>query len=259
MKYLRNSIIITLVLLVSKIQAQDTNIPSKLKDFTGIWQFVPHEGTENDYHFKIFDLFNYSNRLTLFYNEDKSSLLIGPNIVGFLPIDKEIQKLSDLMHEGQRMFFYRPNSNAPNDSIKYFQQASPSCFASFNGLGTDWMEAPVKGEPNFFIFNFNGRDNELHVQIDHLPNYVLAALANKKDDLRKIEIFLNKSYGIAKNAKTAIFSNPNHPSKMHLIKGDPVEIVTKKENWLKIKYFIEKNGMWTGQTITGWIKKSDVE
>jgi hypothetical protein len=259
MKYLRNSIIITLVVLVSKIQAQDTSTPSKLKDFKGIWQFVPHKGTEKEYRFKIFDLFNYSNRLTLFHNEDKSLLLIGPNIVGFLPVNKEIQRLSDLIHEGQRMFFFKPNPNAPNDSIKYFQQASPSCFASFNGLGTDWMEAPAKGEPNFFIFNFNGRDNELHVQIDHLPNYVLTALVNNEDELEKVELFLNKKYGRVKNSKTKIFSTHNQPTNMFLIKGDPVELLTQKGNLTKIRYYPEKNGVWTGKTIEGWIKQGDLE
>lgn len=259
MKYSINSTLIILTLLVPRIQAQDTGTLSKLKDFEGIWQFVPPKGIENEYRFKIFDLFNYPNRLTLFYNEDKSSFIIGPNIAGFIPNNKEIQMLSDLTDEGQRMFFYKPNPAAPNDSIKYFQQASPSCFASYNGLGTDWMEPPAKGEPNFFIFNFNGRDNELHVQTDHLPNNVITALANKKEDLEKIEKFLGKSYGITKNGKMKIFSMPNQPSKMYLIKGDPVEIVTKKGRWLQIRYYQEKNGIWTGKTIQGWVKQSDVE
>lgn len=259
MKYLKNSTLIILILLVSRIQAQDTNTPSKLKDFYGIWKFFPPKETENEYTFNIFDLFNYHNRLTLFYNKDKSSFLIGPNLIGFEPKEKEVLKLSHLTDEGQRMFFYRPNPYAPNDSIKYFQQASPSCFASYNGLGTDWMEPPAKGEPNFFVFNFNGRDYERHVQIDHLPNYVITALTNKKEDLEKVENFLNKHYGIIKNVRTKIFSTPNQPTKMYLIKGDPVEIVTKKGNWLKINYYPEQNGIWTGKIIEGWVKQSDLE
>jgi SH3-like domain-containing protein len=46
---------------------------------------------------------------------------------------------------------------------------------------------------------------------------------------------------------------------MYLLKNDPVEIIEEKDNWLKIKYYPEKNGEWTGKTIEGWIKKSDVE
>ena len=46
---------------------------------------------------------------------------------------------------------------------------------------------------------------------------------------------------------------------MYLLKNDPVELVEEKDNWLKIKYYPEKNGVWTGKTIEGWIKKGDVE
>ena len=46
---------------------------------------------------------------------------------------------------------------------------------------------------------------------------------------------------------------------MYLIKGDPIEIVEEQGDWLRIIYYPEKNGEWTGKTIEGWIRKSDVE
>lgn len=257
MKYL-NSILIALMLLTSIAKGKDTDAPSNLKNFEGIWQFIP-PSYSNDTTFLAFDLINGSKILTTIYRKKNQSVhSLGPNLIGFAPKDNEIQKLSDLVNVGQRMYFYRPNPNALNDSIKYFQQASPSCFASYNGLGTDWINPPVKGEPNFFIFNFNGRDYERHVQIDHLPNYVIVALANKNEELAKVEKLLNKKYAIIENIKTKIFFTPNQPSKMYLIKGDAIEIVTKKGNWLKINYYPEQNGIWTGKTIEGWIKQSDV-
>jgi hypothetical protein len=52
--------------------------------------------------------------------------------------------------------------------------------------------------------------------------------------------------------KVYLNSIPNKPTKMYLIKGDEVEILEEKGEWLKIRYYGKK-------TIEGWIKKSDVE
>ena len=54
-------------------------------------------------------------------------------------------------------------------------------------------------------------------------------------------------------------NNEKTISKMYLIKGDPIEIVEEQGDWLRIIYYPEKNGEWTGKTIEGWIRKSDVE
>lgn len=76
----------------------------------------------------------------------------------------------------------------------------------------------------------------------------------------EFDIFrLNKKFKTIKKSKSIIFSSINSPTKMYLLKNDPVEIIEAKDNWLKIKYYPEKNGEWTGKTIEGWIKKSDVE
>ena len=39
---------------------------------------------------------------------------------------------------------------------------------------------------------------------------------------------------------------------MYLLKGDVVEILQEKDDWLQIRYYGKK-------TIEGWIKKGDVE
>jgi SH3-like domain-containing protein len=39
---------------------------------------------------------------------------------------------------------------------------------------------------------------------------------------------------------------------MYLIKGDEVEVLEEKGEWLKVRYYGKK-------IIEGWIKKSDVE
>ncbi|MCU0339118.1 MAG: hypothetical protein MUE30_04485 [Spirosomaceae bacterium] len=83
-------------------------------------------------------------------------------------------------------------------------------------------------------------------------------MRNKKE-LLKVEAFLNKNFSIIKVSKVYIFSDTLNKTKMYLLKKDPVEIIENKADWLKIKYYPEKNGAWTGKTIEGWIKKSDVE
>jgi len=52
--------------------------------------------------------------------------------------------------------------------------------------------------------------------------------------------------------KSTIYSEPNQPTMMYLIKGDEVECLEEKGEWYKIRYYGKK-------TIEGWIRKSDVE
>ena len=254
MKYLKIKTIIIVLLITNSITAQDTDVPSKLKDFEGIWQFIPPLERKNEFDFIAFDLFNHFKRLTIYFEkEDNSTHSIGPKIIGFFPVNKKITKLSDLQDIGQRMWFYEPNPKAPNDSIKYYREASPSCFASYNGLGTDNFDPPAKGQPNYFLFNFNGREYERHEQLTHLPNFIVVALLRNKKELQKVELFLNKKYAQIKTAKSFIYTSPNVVSKMFLLKGDPLEVLEEKDDWLKIRYYAKT------KTIDGWIMRSDVE
>ncbi len=258
MKYLRNRIIIFFLLISNITNGQNTFDSSNLKDFDGIWLFIPPKWS-NDTSFFVFDFINKSNRLTLYFEKDEKTVSsLGPDLIGFAPQNKEIKKLSDLVQSGNRMYFYTPNPKAPNDSIHYFQEASPSCMARHNGVVDEESEPPREGEPDYFTFNFNGRENEFHQRIQHLPNRIVVALYQNKVEKTKVEAFLNIKYGSIKN-KSIINKQPNYPTKMYLLKNDPVEIKEEKDNWFKIKYYPEKKGDWTGKTIEGWVKKSDVE
>ncbi|MDI9873195.1 SH3 domain-containing protein [Flectobacillus rivi] len=55
-----------------------------------------------------------------------------------------------------------------------------------------------------------------------------------------------------KSTKVFINTSVNVSSSIYLIKGDEVEILEEKGEWLKIRYYGKK-------TIEGWIKKRDVE
>lgn len=256
MKYLRNKLVIILLLIANIAVSQDVDTPSNLKDFEGIWYFVPPESGYDS----VYYLIKNKKKMDVVYWVDSQKITVFNNtIIGFAPKGKKILKLSDLVDVGQRMYFYEPNLKAPNDSIKYFQQASPSCFASFNGLGTDTHDLPVNGKPNYFLFNFNGREYEYHRQIQHLPNYVVNALLDNNKELLKVEAFLDTKYSKIKIAKSYIYGTSMKKTKMYLLKADPIEVIEAKDGWLKIRYYPEKNREWIGKTIEGWIKKTDVE
>ncbi len=97
-------------------------------------------------------------------------------------------------------------------------------------------------------------------KVEKLPNKYLNFLFNqsKKDKKNYIQEFLSVNYKLITN-KTYIYSSKNTSTQMYLLQNDPVEVVAEKSNWIKIKYYPEKNGEWTGKTIEGWIKRSDVE
>lgn len=241
---------ISLLLIANIALCQDTDIPSNLKDFEGIWQFIPPKGS-NDTAFTALEIFKPKKLLRLTYWHNSKEVYIRERICGFEPKEGRIIKLSDLVEVGQHKYFYEPNPKAPNDSIKYFRQASPSCFASFNGLGTDNYDPPAKGKPNFFLFNFNGRENEYHRQIQYLPNYIIAALVENKKELSKVEVFLGTKYSKIKVVKSYIYSLPMQKTNIYLLKDDVLEIIEEKDEWFKIRYYGKK-------TIEGWIKKTDV-
>jgi hypothetical protein len=258
MKYLKNKIIKFLILIAFTSSGQSIDISSNLNDFEGLWLFIPPEWS-NDTTFISLQIFKKSSFLRLTYWKENQEIYCRERHIGFAPLNKEIKKLSDLVQSGNRMYFYTPNPKAPNDSIHYFQEASPSCLAMYNGIaGEEIYDPPLNGLPNYFTFNFNGRENEYHQQIHHLPNKIVVALCQNKVEKTKVVAFLNIKYGIIKN-KSTLFKNPNTPTKMYLLKNDPVEVIEEKDNWFKIKYYPEKNGEWTGKTIEGWIKKSDVK
>ncbi|MDR1225478.1 MAG: hypothetical protein LBK47_01085 [Prevotellaceae bacterium] len=52
--------------------------------------------------------------------------------------------------------------------------------------------------------------------------------------------------------KSIIYSEPDKPTKMYLIKGDIVTVLEEKEGWIKMEYEGKK-------MITGWIKKEDTK
>ena len=79
----------------------------------------------------------------------------------------------------------------------------------------------------------------------------LLYLRGKKDNRDYIKEYLNLDVKEIIVPKSIIYSEPDKPTKMYLIKNDIVTIVEERDNWIKIEYSGEK-------LVTGWIKKGDV-
>ncbi len=260
MNHLKNSLIVLAALIMNMlVYGQGNDIVSNLRDFQGIWKFIP-PAESNDTTFTTYRIFldNKMLRITL-WKESKELSERGPYIVGFKSEYKELRTVSDLQRSGQRMVFYSASNKIPNDSIQYFEQIGAGCFASYNGIGTDEYEQPHKEQPNYFLFNFNGRDYEYYEQLTHLPNYIVKSLKQDPENWDKVRQLLPHDYKMVVNDKAIIYSQLETPTRMYILKNDVVEIYETKGDWLKIKYYIEKNNKDTGKTIESWIKRSDVE
>jgi hypothetical protein len=254
---------ILLAFFATTVYSQQNNSLSELKDFQGIWRYIPPSDYKENMSFFSYRIF-HANKMTdlVYWKNNKTANVEGPLIIGFHDIDSDINKLSDLKNKGQRMYFYLSSSQAPNDSIKYTREVIANCFASFNGIGIEDFE-PVENStkkiPNHIYFNFNGRDYESWMQLTHLPNFVIQALLKQNiEGWKKIRPLLPHDYSVIRQ-KAIIYSQPEIATRMYLIKDDVVEVLSVQEEWLQIKYYEDKNGNDTGKTIEGWIKKRDVE
>lgn len=100
---------------------------------------------------------------------------------------------------------------------------------SFNQYGYGW----TPGQPQIgYIYNL----------ATNVPKSVIQEIQKISPDFF-FTVKPNKSY---------IYKTPKVLSNTYIIKDDIVELIEKKENWFKIRYYGKS-------TIEGWIKKSDVE
>lgn len=94
----------------------------------------------------------------------------------------------------------------------------------------------------------------IYRRVTSLPNIYILELykRGKKEGKNYLGDLLSIKLREIVALKVYINSFPNKSTKLYLIKGDPVEILEQKGEWLKIRYYGKK-------TIEGWIKKIYVE
>jgi hypothetical protein len=250
MKYSKH-LLLGIALLISNLSiAQNL----KLSDIKGVWKSV-----------------KYKNNFQVFYEDSVASIGLRDNIeivisfgkVGFIdendPYLMKIDSIQNNLDNGDNPPVYI-RVNLDDKDLKHLNiksEESKNRIFYFDGilskLGIE--DYPIHTGTRMEILNSN-----VHIYMkehDLPPSFIYKLL--EKYPLSMLEKILDKTFLKIISKKAIIYSSPNRPTKMYLLKNDPVEIIEEKDNWLKIKYYPEKNGEWTGKTIEGWIKKSDLE
>ena len=233
MKFLRKMnrlkfIIILLLLFKNECYSQKNNIEC----LQGSWEIVDVYLKEGDYRFSSY---KSNKRLSVLFEENTFNFNISS--FGFINSDSLVEnfklKLNLIKDSGNYYCNYdidKENNMGINVNVLDRFYVSDNCKEISYGNSKTYDGYKVDSIP------FD--------RLVRLPREVLFDFFNFK----KVTII-----------RSIINKQPNRPTKMYLLKNDPVEIIEEKDNWLKIKYYPEKNGEWTGKTIEGWIKKSDVE
>lgn len=240
-------ILIITILFTSFINAQKV----KLSDMYGLWVYGLRESS-----FIVFvkdemvgvDFFNFPD---VYINYTKVGFIDRNNPV-LIDYYKKKNKLKVIDSDTIRM----TNMDIPENlkieildrqknEYDYFFYGGTLC-----GLGIDPEDLPSKVGSRFELINSNVF---VYIKVAGLPNNYITALYKKgiKDKKNYLKNFFNMDFKEIKIAKSIIYKTPNNPTKMYLLKGNEVEVLEQKDNWLRIRYYGNK-------TIEGWIKKEDV-
>ena len=181
-----------------------------------------------------------------------------------------------LLMSNQNYLIIEVNTKITNDSNFYYFNNIIENFGFISKEDTAMVELKNSGliGEDFLVlsnsYEFDVKNNVLELynsnffyyeKVEKIPNNLVLALSviSKKIKRDLLKEHLDNDYLIIKKSKSLIYKTSKQPTKMYLLKNDPVEVLEEKDNWIKIKYYPEKNGEWTGKTIEGWIKKTDVE
>lgn len=117
------------------------------------------------------------------------------------------------------------------------------------------FEYPVEINSSFEII---GNGINTFKKRSRMENRIFANILINKNEKIELRPFLGKDYKLI-NKRTPIYSKLKRKTKIQLAKDTPVEVQGETAGWLRIKFYPEKEGEWTGETIEGWIKKTDVK
>lgn len=221
-------LLLTFLLIIQNCYSQK----SDNECIQGKWEIIYGNQKEGDYSYDI-----YKNQKILSILSENKRFTYHISHFGFITSDSLVEnfklKLDSIKNTGYYYCTYdidKENNIGINVNVLDHFYVSDNCKEISYGNSKNYDGYRIEYIP------FD--------KLVRLPNDILFDFFNFKI------VFVNKSI---------INKQPKQATKMYLLKNDPVEVIEEKDNWLKIKYYPEKNGEWTGKTIEGWIKKSDVE
>jgi len=178
---------------------------------------------KNKYFFLSDSIFNVlsvkelnDKELASFFNEKKHKTLLLENSV--LDFSKEDRML-------YLVYLSMENENYTDAHLYSYQFYNKN---TFNQYGYGW----TPGQPQIgYVYNL----------AKNVPREVMFEIQKINPD----------RYKTLKIKQSKIFNDKKIVTKMYLLKGDIVEIIEEKGEWLKIRYYGKR-------MVEGWIKKSDV-
>jgi hypothetical protein len=183
---------------------------------------------------------------TIFYNTNEIIIVYDVNIENATPGVEDY--FFDIFHinlnnEDSEIISTKKYLNKDKKTIiQFIEKKLPKCKLMVDADLDSYIVEVKKNE--FQILIWKGL---LETEYENCINQKKWVQVGTNDQIYKL-LFSTKKI----ERKSYIYLKPNNISNMYLIKGDEVEIIEEKENWLKIRYYGKK-------TIEGWIKKSDVE
>lgn len=246
---------ISLLFLIKFNLSIAQNSISYLNDITGIWKFEIVE----EYESYLFLKQNKSWSISYWYKSNENAYMYGRpfSYFGFwddISSKNQPQKIADLKSTGRYIFFYDdliiPKKNKNNigyDSFGNLYRPTRSGDCIIN----DEMPAGMPPTTLTMYLANNGKP-DVYKKVSEIPAYVMQSLRKNKPDWAKYLAFMGHQEKFISSTKTYIYSKPNIPTKMYLVKGNEVEVLEQKGNWIRIRYYGKK-------TIEGWVKKEDVE
>jgi len=224
---MRKKIVSILLLISSIIVAQ-----SSRNNLIGYWQ--------NQDEKTIYYVFSQNKVVDISIYKD-GQIVDSYYTYGFSD-ELKLKNINDLKDAG--MFYYEVNEDD-------FQEKYKEKDGTYSGIQANVIQMD-EDKNRFQIYDpLRPGQRGIYKRIKQLPSKLEAVLKSKNIIINST-IKEDKAKYLVKVTKSIIYSTPNKPTKMYLLKGDVVEILQEKDDWLQIRYYGKK-------TIEGWIKKSDVE
>lgn len=215
--------LITLLFLsiVLQVNSQDNHIDK----MQGYW--IGEISSDPKSLMKFYELVRKNKKLSLIYESGKL-IDVTKSIVGFTEIKKKPETISDLHESG--IYLYDCTSE-----IGLLKNCT--LIENFD-VDSYWYG-------NADIYDFYKADS---ISINVIKD--MLEWGKKIDNKDFLKSFMDIK--IIKSKKSTIYTNISKPSKIYLLKGDIVEILQKKDQWIRIRYYGNK-------VVEGWVKNSDTD
>ena len=222
---------VTTILLTINLIVLAQVIPSK-KNLIGYWQ--SQDDTTNYFVFSK----DQSIRMRISQEHGIVDLYFT---YGFCD-ELKLKSINDLKDEGYYYFEVEEWN---------FDKENREKDGTYSGIQANVIQ--MEDDKNSFQIYDSARPGQrgTYKRIDQLPSK-LARVLKSKNIVINTPTQSSKPKFLIKSTKSIIYKTPNIPTKMYLIRGNEVEVLEQKGNWLRIRYYGKK-------TIEGWVKKEDVE